>query len=308
VPLAYGGMPATRYWQFEEGAIYFGGIEAGPADLGRLLVAEFATIGSDNWYLVPIRLPIGSLARVETMTVRNTFGERLPIESTSVWDREKGGGDDRLFAMFELSGDDSAERGEAAWLALVPSLASTLHGEPLERVSFVRDEAANLAWAIEERVEIATGRSLPRRLMSGIAMQEGRRRKEDQKPGVPPTTAPEDPWRYRLQSATPPYWIPLLPERLDDRSAQIMLRRARMLAWSELDDPAHAGPKGRVLTPDRPFTLHEEEIPRGGVEVTRQWQVARSADGGFHVWLARHKRPGRGERGSGLGFDQTLRD
>jgi hypothetical protein len=59
--------------------------------------------------------------------------------------------------------------------------------------------------------------------------------------------------------------------------------------------------------PTRPFVLHEEEIPRGGVQVTRQWQVARAANGSFHLWLARQKRPGRGERGSGLQYDMMLR-
>jgi hypothetical protein len=101
----------------------------------------------------------------------------------------------------------------------------------------------------------------------------------------------------------PPYWIPLVPERVDPASAQVRLRRARMLAWEELDDPSVAGPKGRVLAPERAFALHEEEIPATGAQVTRRWQLARGADGKPHLWTARRKRPGRGERGSGLGYD-----
>jgi hypothetical protein len=305
VPLAYAGMPASRYWQFEEGAVYFGGIEAGPADLGRLLVAEFAIVYSDNWFLVPVRFPIGCLARVEGISVRNTFGERHAVRSCAEWDEKEAAGG-RAFAFFELSGDASAASGKAPWLALVPSLSSTLHGAPLETVSFVRDEAANLAWAIEERIETAGGRSLSRRLTVNIARQRGR----GAQPEAASASAGEDddaPWRYRLQTPVPPYWIPLVPERPDPRSAAVLLRRARMLAWSELEDPQEAGAKGTLLMPTRPFVLHEEEIPRGGVQVTRQWQVARGADGSLHLWIARQKLPGRGERGSGLQYDQVLR-
>ena len=101
----------------------------------------------------------------------------------------------------------------------------------------------------------------------------------------------------------PPYWIPLVPERVDADSPQVRLRRARMLAWEELEDPSVAGPKGRVLAPQRPLVLQEEEIPATGAQVTRRWQLARGADGRPHLWMARRKRPGRGERGSGLGYD-----
>ena len=304
VPLAYAGMPASRYWQFEEGAVYFGGIEAGPADLGRLLVAEFATVYSDDWFLVPVRFPIGCLARVEGISVRNTFGERHTVRSCAEWDEKQAAGG-RAFAFFELSGDGSAASGKAPWLALVPSLSSTLHGAPLETVSFVRDEAANLAWAIEERIETAGGRSLARRLTAKGAPQ---RETGGQTDGAPVSDEGEEtPWRYRLQTPVPPYWIPLVAERPDPRSAAVVLRRARMLAWSELEDPQEAGAKGTLLTPNRPFVLHEEEIPRGGVQVTRRWQVARGADGSLHLWMARQKRPGRGERGSGLQYDKVLR-
>jgi hypothetical protein len=79
-----------------------------------------------------------------------------------------------------------------------------------------------------------------------------------------------------------------------------------MLAWDDLD-PAAVGPKGRILAPDRPLRLYEEEVPNGGVVVTRAWQSARGADGRVMVWMARRKRLGRGDRGSGLKFDPMKR-
>lgn len=312
VPLTYAGAPASRYWQFEEGTVYFGGIEAGPADLGRLLVAEFAIVYSDDWFLFPVRVPVGNLARIEQVTVATTFGERNVVRSCAQWDHERGKGD-RRFAMYELSGDDAATKGRTPWLALLPSVASTLHSKPLEVVSFVRDEMANLAWAIEERIETADGHSLPRRLLSRDLEARARdgaappANEETDSDLGDPQTDEDEAWRYRTQSMVPPFWVPLVPERPDPASAQTHLRRARMLAWQDLEDPSAAGPKGSLLTPDQPFVVREEEVPRGGVQVSRQWQTARGVDGSFNLWLARRKRPGRGERGSGLEFDRTLR-
>ncbi len=301
VPLTYAGMPASSYWELEEGTVYFGGVEAGPSDLARLVVAEFATVYSNDWFLFPVRFPAGSIAAVVDVDVRNTFGESVDVRSAAQWDQEAVGGR-RPWAFFELSGDESPARGQTPWLLLVPALAAAQHGPPLESVSFVRDEEANLVWAIEERIEIATGGSITRRLLSG--------RSSDAAPAPPEPAegrSPDDAWRYRLQSPVPPWWIPLVPERPDEELPQVRLRRARMLAWEELEDPSVAGPKGRVLAPQRALVLQEEEVPATGAQVTRRWQLARGADGRPHLWMARRKRPGRGERGSGLGYDAMER-
>jgi hypothetical protein len=300
VPLAYAGMPRSRYWEFEEGTVSFGDITAGPADIGRLIVAEFATIYSDNWFLLPVRFPTGSLARVVSAVVHNTFGERHEVRSAAQWDEEAATAEEpRVWAFCELAGDGSAAAGHTPWLLLLPTVAGGQDGRPLESVSFVRDEVANLAWAIEERVEAATGEPLRRRLTTALA--------NGADDDAAPSADSYAPWPYRLQSAVPPYWIPLLPERVSEASAQVMLRRGRMQSWEELPDPRLAGPQGRVLAPDRPLRLHEEEIPATGVEVTRHWQLARGPDGRLHAWLGRRRRPGRGERGSGLRNDAISR-
>jgi hypothetical protein len=80
-----------------------------------------------------------------------------------------------------------------------------------------------------------------------------------------------------------------------------------MGSWEELD-PAMAGAKGRLVGMARPLRLYEEEVPRGGVSVTRRWERARGPDGRVHVWMARRKRPGRGDRASGLAFDAIQRN
>jgi hypothetical protein len=65
-------------------------------------------------------------------------------------------------------------------------------------------------------------------------------------------------------------------------------------------------PLGRLLEPERPLSLFDEELPRAGLAVTRARQVARGPDGSSVAWIGRRKRPGRGEGSSGLAFDELF--
>jgi len=288
VPLAYAGMPASRYWEREDGTVHFGGLEAGPTDIGRLVVAEYATIYGDDWFLVPLRVPVGGLVRVRALRVADVFGGVHTVEASAALDHEALDGA-RPFAFFELSGDPSAAHGETPWLFLPPTPGTTQSGVPREVVGFVRDEVANLVWGIEERIETPSGGSRARRL--------------DAPP--PSARAPDEEgtWAYRLQRPVPPHWVPFVSERPDPQSAEMVLRRARLLAWDELPDPQVAGARGALLQPDAPLALEEHAIPRGGLRVERHWQIARGPDGRLHAWLARRSRPGTAERGSGLRYD-----
>lgn len=310
VPLAYAGMPASRWWELEDGRVYFGGLATGPADLGRLAVAEYATIYSDDWFLVPLRVPVQALSRIRSMRMLDTFGRDHPVDAAAALDETQGGGTvkPRPWGFFELAGDEGPVDGRAPWLCVPPVLATSLHGEPVERVSFVRDEASNVGWAIEELVETPNGKGMKRRLRTGLLQADVSEVSEasDEGEGAAPTETAGggegEPWRWRVQTDVPPHWIPLVPQRVSATSAQVRLHRGRLLAWEALD-PRVAGARGRVLAPDRPLRLHEEEVPKGGVQVTRRWQVARGVDGRLYVWMARQKRPGRGDRGAGLRFD-----
>jgi hypothetical protein len=154
-PLRFRGMPAARFWEFEDGAVYYGGIHAAPEDLGRIAVAGYATLYGDDWYLIPIRLEGGALAQVLELTVVDDFGRRTPVPAAAVAD-----GAERAFRFFEITGDPGPDAAPpvAPLLLIPPTVETTDAARPLEDVGFVRDEAANLAWAVEHRVESATGR------------------------------------------------------------------------------------------------------------------------------------------------------
>lgn len=67
------------------------------------------------------------------------------------------------------------------------------------------------------------------------------------------------------------------------------------------------GPRGTVLDPfpggTERYRIHEEEIPRAGAIVRRNWQYTRWTDGTPYLWIGRRKTTGRGEGSSGLQFD-----
>jgi len=176
-PIRYAGQPAARWWAFEEGNAHFGDIAAAPGDLGRLLLADYATVYGNDWCSVPLRLPIGTIVRVDGLTVFDTMGRRTDIPPAALLDHPRGDRpsdpettgpadrsqqDRRPFRLYELDGDPSVAAGLAPLLFLPPTVSGSDAGPALERVELVRDEAANLAWGIERFVEGPTGRAVDR--------------------------------------------------------------------------------------------------------------------------------------------------
>jgi hypothetical protein len=293
-PARYAGMPADRWWELEDGAVNLAEIEAGPADVARLIVAEFAVSYSNDWFVVPVRVPVGSLTDVVTVVVVDNFGGRAQVPSVATLDGD-GKGPHRPWRMFEMSGDEVGLGHPSPWLSMPRVTQGDVTGEVVERVSLVRDEGANLAWAIEQLVEGPAGRPVDRASV-------GQRGAPAPNAGPRGRTAAPD-WTYQLESsAPPPWWIPLLPERVAPDSAEIRFRRSRMQGWEDLPGQL-AGPQGTVLDATRPRWIREEEVPRGGIRVERRWRSARDADGGVHVWLQLEKSTGRGERSSGIRWD-----
>ncbi|WP_435365871.1 hypothetical protein [Haloarchaeobius sp. DYHT-AS-18] len=153
--LRYRGMPASRWWEFEDGAVNLDEIPAGPEELSKLLLLDFSLVHSDDWFLFSLPTPIGTLNRITDLTVTDTFGQTTTLEaatkSTDRWN---------AFSFTDLpeSVTDDGEPG----LFLPPTLSESRTSDAVERVTFTRDEMANLAFAVEERVESPVGSPLER--------------------------------------------------------------------------------------------------------------------------------------------------
>jgi len=285
-PVSYRGMPAARFWEFEDAQVDFGSFKAGPEDLAHMLLVEFAISYGNDWFVIPVELPVGSLCRSKSLVISNTFGEQFRIPSPDELNETV-----REWRMFQLS--SVAPPGQAATVTdgnlflLPPALAHSAESRPLEEVLFLRDEMANMAWGVERVIESATERPLNR-----IEQQ----RVVEKPSGVGNRLA------YRLATEVPDNWIPLLPVR---SSTGLRLKRGKVLKADGSRETVAA--RGRLLNPELPeggvLAIYEEEIPREGIQVTRHYQLARWHDGSTHLWIGRRKRVGRGEGSSGLSFD-----
>lgn len=280
-PVSFRGMPSARFWEFEDGAVNFASVQAAPQDLARLLLVKFALEYSNDWFLLPLDLPVGTLSQIRALVVTNTFGERFLIPHANEVD-----GPASPWRMFSLTNDNQR------LLFLPPVLGPMLESQPVEDLSLLRDEMANVAWAVERVVESAAGRPLDRHEAYQETLAE--------QPASPTTDSDGVPLIYRLGTTVPDYWIPLLPVK---DGTTLRLKRGVLPAFGEGGIQGLQLPKGRLLEPNRELLLYEEEVPREGARVTRTYQYARWIDGSTHLWIGRHKEPGRGEGSSGLQFD-----
>lgn len=278
-PLRYPGMPADRLWEFEDAQVNLGVVEAEPWDLARLLLAEFALAYGNDWLVVPVDVPIGSLTTVESVLYVTTFGERYVVRPTTEVSP------DGQWRMFALSAG-AVGSGDTVDGLLVPPGALAVHDGPaVEEVLFLRDEMANLAWAVERTVQGPSGLGRDRsRERDGFTSRE---------PG-PVVRADLD---YLLQTSVPARWIPYLPRTSGYRAIELVQG-----AMPDADG-APVLPLGQLLTNAETTVIKDAEIPREGMLVRRQPSVTRRVDGQYVRWTTRRARVGRGEGASNLAFD-----
>jgi hypothetical protein len=200
--------------------------------------------------------------------------------------------------MFTLSGDGTAAPAPGSAFAdallVPPVLAAGLRGRDIEEVLLLRDETANLAWAVERRIEGQSGVPVDR----ARAAYEGRE-------AAAARPQPAGAFAYRLATPVPEHWLPLLPERAQPQEPSIGLRLGAQPRTLPDGTTELIRPLGRLLAPRGAgdLVLREEEVPRAGARVTRAYRLARWVDGSTFLWLGRRKGVGRGEGSSGLRFD-----
>ena len=272
-PLRYPGMPADRYWQLEDGRVDLGAIEAQPHDLARLCLAEFAMTSGDDWLTVPVDGLLGAINQIETVELTDDFGETTTVPELV----------DPRFTVYRVT---SRAGRPLPGVVLPPVASDLLVGEPLEEILFLRDETANMAWAIEQTVQGRSG--------------DPRSRANEAPPPPDPWPARLDPDQrvYRLQTPIPAHWIPLVPVSL--RAGQISLRKGALLS-----DGEPVLPVGVTLAPT-PLTFPGEELAREGVQLRAVPVLARCADGRYARWTSYRVRTGRGEASSRLAWDAAL--
>ncbi|WP_405969218.1 hypothetical protein OG496_01635 [Streptomyces sp. NBC_00988] len=288
-PVRFSGMPLPRWWAVEDGRTNFAAVTPDSTDLARLIFLEFALVFSNDWYQLPCDLPAGTLAKIQGLAVTDVFGERRWITPANE------GTDRRRWSMYSLDGD--------AGLLLPPGTPKVATGPALEEVSLVRDESANLVWGIEQTVRMASGEG---RAGNEVAAESLAFRRRLHQPGSPDT--PHAPISYEIMGSVPENWIPFIPVHIPGDNRNVQLQRASMP--SEVDATTPVRPRTALLREGldagRSYYINEEEVPRSGTRLTAAYNRTRTRTGRVVVWLSIHRDSGRGERSSGLGFDELI--
>jgi hypothetical protein len=285
-PVRYRGMPAARFWELEDASVDFGDIDAPPEDVTSSLIIEFVLRYGNDHFLFPVPLPVGAVCRVDSVAVRDTFGQTTLIRPVAKVDGAAG-----PFRLFEHAWLPSGAGGREPLFMLFPTVAAAIASAPLEDVGFLRDQIADVVWAVEHTAPGPSGLPVDRNSPA---------------PEVTLTAAQADALVYRLRTELPGNWFPLLPPETGEGSSLTLslvpgLDKAPAPApWSEvLAELEQAQLKATG-------GLRNEEVTREGTRVTRSWRYARWIDGSQLTWSGRTAGPGRGTGASGLRFDLAL--
>ncbi|HET9834474.1 MAG TPA: hypothetical protein VFP91_22275, partial [Vicinamibacterales bacterium] len=201
-------------------------------------------------------------------------------------------------------------------LLLPPAAQQVLEGPPLEDIMFARDEMANMVWGVERGITLPSG-DPARGREAAVETRTYFERDAERRLGAPPVPPPfAEPAkiRYKVMSSVPENWIPMIPTHVPGDTRETQLQRAAMLRIIEGDPavPAKVTPRTSLLrvgldsAVPAPYFLHEEEVPRAGIQVTQRFQRTRWRDGRAWVWVGVRKQTGRGEGSSGLAFDRLV--
>ena len=278
--VSFRGMPTPRWWEEEDASIDLGGIDAHPADLSRMALLHFTLVYGNDHFVAPVRMPVGSVFRTNKLLVTDTFGATvsiLPAAQQGTASQVPGA---PRWTMFTLSLDGA--QGVADAFLLPASAMLPLTSAPLEDVHLLRDEMANLAFAVEHTFEGHDGRP-QRRIERAIEPLSTT-------PGVAGVLT------YRRGTTVPEHWFPLVPQRAASGDAPEL--KVQKMSYSP--HPDHV-PKGTFVVLGGTFA--DDRIPREGRQIRRDRVRARWSDGTTWSWERRRTSVGRGEGTSGLRFD-----
>jgi hypothetical protein len=236
------------------------------------------------------------------VVVKDVFGVKTLVRPAG----QSGGSDQARWGLYDLSLYQS--KGVLERLLLPPTVTKLQESDPLEKTILARDEIANMVWGVEQTIPSPAGggtngfeaaKALERYLLS-LALS----------PVELPRLETGALIEYKLGLGVPENWIPFIPVHNPGSNREIRLQRAAMprVIPGTPDNPVE--PRGAILRPGldetvrRSYFIHEEEVPKAGVILTRTYQRARWNDGKIVTWLGRRKQVGLGQGSSGLAWDR----
>jgi len=298
--VSFSGMPHPRWWAMEDYAIDLGQMDVATSDLIKMLLAEFALVYGDDWFVVPLALKVGTINHIAEVRTTDVFGKKDKITQARVnssdplnrWD------------LFSLANDNNPRsNSESDFLYIPYSSGFREESAPVEEVRFIRDEGANKVWGVEHTAPNQWGKPVSVFDLQSEKLQE--QQNENVRNASVENKVKESKLAYELASTVPPNWIPFIPVRISTTNNQIKLQRAKMPV---ADNEQEIEPVTRILAgKNSSDEINEEAITRAGVKVQLTKQRARWIDGKTYVWLGRNVLTGKGEGSSGLVFDKACK-
>ena len=233
------------------------------------MLIDFALIYGNDWLIIPFPMELNSLCIIKGFLVKDVFGFHTyipPVDTSSDISWEK-------WSLFSHTHELAKVKQPLFYLA--PTLLKPIEQEPLERVSFLRDEISNMAWAFENVIPGAFGK--------GLRGPEVAEKEVEEEISLRCRTNLQNTF---LEKKCPFYQIPFIPVEMG--SSQFRLQRAKM--------PQGSNPRGVLLTEvPSPYYISEENIIRAGTTIIRRWQRTRWINGSVAQWIGREKQAGKSE-------------
>ena len=207
-----------------------------------MLIVEFATVYANDWYLLPIQLPCGALHTIGQLTITNSFGDPpdtlgpVALSIPAFGSDPAGTPDWCMFrqTVIQPDGTDANLNG----LLLLTSAAAVQSSAAAEEVVFIRDDTADLGWAVEHMVLGADDRPMDR--YSAAAQQTLNTL------SVPPSDDGST-VRYLLETDSPSTRFPLTQDPSGLPQLDLLVLR-RVGADGQLHD---VPPLGQLLPPSK---------------------------------------------------------
>lgn len=303
------GAPAARWWEFEDRRVDFGQVTGDPADWGRMLLQEFIFLYQNDWFSIPYSVPTGSVCGVECMQVVDVFGLRYAIQPAGAGQLTEDDGtlidnDENRWQLFAQTNNSRAGMDTGPQLYVPATVLAPLVSRPLEQVSFRREEATNLVWAVESIVPDGFAGGLDGATAAAQVTETLRRLATPAPAAVGTGVAPA--YTYQLAGTVPENWLPFVPVLNEVGTTSLEQGVLERQGLGLIGEDGLIQPRTALLQlhPGQAYRLHEHEVPPAGVRINGQCYRARWYDGRTLLWFGRQRGPAQAGGSSGLIFDQ----
>jgi hypothetical protein len=147
------GLPAPRFWEFEDGRLNLASLQPAETDLSQLLLIETLSGYGNDWFVIGVELPVGRLVSGRSLVVTDTFGTRTLLRPHG--DPATGGAG--RWGLFQQAMPFDADEPEGAAITNLLYLVSPIDVLPeLLPIIGVTDDAGVAVWLFSS-VSAATG-------------------------------------------------------------------------------------------------------------------------------------------------------